>query len=138
MVEDREGYRDEYPMKHVKLIWAVVGIAGVFLLLLGSAGIVTMLSIADDTNTTVTLIRDDQKNNTTRNKQIKSLAEDIESCTTPEGECYKRSQQNQGAAIGAINDFNLLLAVCQKKPDVNTVQEFKTCVQDKMLTEGDK
>lgn len=79
-------------------------------------------------------IKSTQENGTPTGKAILSTADRIESCTSPQGECYKRNQENLAGAIGSINDYTIFAIAC----GVNLVQgsekptpaQVKKCVTD--------
>ena len=109
--------------------WALIGIVIMTLLL---TGVVTMAR----TTTVVDLIREDQKSAIERSKitktnteTIKRVAEQIESCTNPAGECYKRGQERTGKAVASINQVIILAAVCAKEPGNTTAPQIRACIE---------
>lgn len=102
-----------------------------FLLGVAAAAIVLLMVFTlVQTNTVVRLIREDQKAGQERSKQTKAIADRIESCTTPEGACYRRGQQNTGAAVSTINEITIYAAACAKQPGIDTAREIRACVED--------
>ena len=55
--------------------------------------------------------------------------QEIQSCTTPGGACYERSQQQTGAAVGSINQVTILAVACARQPGNDTEAEVKACVE---------
>lgn len=75
-------------------IYALISVLGVYLILTTTAYVVR-------TNDLVNTIRDDQETNQRRSRQadentarIKTLVESVKSCTTPDGECFKNSEDS--------------------------------------------
>lgn len=89
--------------------WALIGVVVMGLVLLAVVTIVR-------TTTLVELIREDQKAGQARSKETNRIANQIESCTTPAGECYQRSQRNTGAAVSTINEITVYAAACASQP----------------------
>lgn len=56
---------------------------------------------------TVYEVRSTQLEGTPTGQKLLTSADRIIDCTTPEGECYKRSQQRTGDAVSALNDATL-------------------------------
>lgn len=111
--------------------------------LLGSLAMVivlTTLYTMVKTNTVVDLIRHDQATNIQRAKdtksnteQIKRLAAQIESCTNPTGECFKRGQRRTGEAVASINDVILAAAACDEGS--TPLPEIRACVAELLKTD---
>lgn len=57
-------------------------------------------------------IRQEQRVSAERGESIKTTAEQVESCTTPGMDCFKRSQAATAAAVGSINQVAVYAAAC--------------------------
>lgn len=59
-------------------------------------------------------------------------ADQIESCTTVGGECYKRGERQTAKAIGMLNAYQrevvILAAACADRPGVQGEAEIRRCV----------
>jgi hypothetical protein len=99
--------------------WAILG-------LLLFAVVVVVIQAVLQAATTTTQIRGTQKTNVPKIdntaetlKTVKRLAEKIDSCTDPTGECAKRGQRQTAAAVGNIRSDtrNVVVAtiVCQQQ-----------------------
>jgi len=117
-------------MRKRQWAWALLGVLAMLLVLTTTYAMVNTAVLVD-------LIRQDQQTSVQRNKttaanteQIKRVAEQIESCTTPEGECFKRGQARTGAAVASINDVVILAAACAKQPNNVTAAQIRACVVD--------
>jgi hypothetical protein len=70
------------------------------------SGIVFSVVVAILLLATVLIVRQTQVDNAQRAEDTKELAEQIKSCTTPAGACYKRGERRTAAAVGAIAAVN--------------------------------
>lgn len=64
-------------------------------------------------------IRKDQKVNAERGESIKMTAEQVESCTTPEGQCFKDSQRRTGEAVSNIAQLSVYASACAADVDAS-------------------
>jgi hypothetical protein len=62
-------------------------------------------------------IREEQKVSAERGKSIKDTAEAVESCTTPEGQCFKDSQRRTGEAVSSIAQLSVYASACAADVD---------------------
>lgn len=53
-------------------------------------------------------------------------------CTTPGGKCYEQGSRSQSAAVKTINEMSVYAAYCAHKPDNDTVQEIKSCIEQEL------
>lgn len=60
---------------------------------------------------TILAIRNTQQEGSPTTKRLIAIAEQIDSCTNPEGDCYKRGQEQTAKAIVGINKGTLLVIV---------------------------
>lgn len=56
-------------------------------------------------------------------------AEAIQSCTTPEGACYQREQEQAGTAVATINEITLYAVTCADNVGTNSYEEILACVE---------
>ncbi len=70
------------------------------------SGIVFSVVVAILLLATVLIVRQTQVDNAERAEDTKVLAEQIKSCTTPQGACYERGERRTAAAVGAIGTVN--------------------------------
>lgn len=82
-----------------RILGAVGGVAVGILAVLVIGTAITSLA-------TLSAIRGTQVSGVERSKDTKTLAEQIQSCTTPGGACYERSQKQTAKAVGAIGAAN--------------------------------
>jgi hypothetical protein len=90
--------------------WATALIAGVILVAILAATLVTVVTIraTQKTNTnTVDLIRD---------------------CTEPKGKCFQRGQDQTAGAIADINQVTVYAAACASKVPGQTAEQIQRCV----------
>lgn len=73
-------------------------------------------------------VRHTQLEGTPTGKKLLAAANQIESCTTPDGECYKRGQKQQGGAIADINKITVYAAACADREGEQTVEAIQFCV----------
>ena len=80
---------------------------------------------------TATLVGTDNTNTIRENQRdTKASLALIRSCTSPGGECYKRGQQQTGAAVATINRVVILAAACSVGlPRGLSVDERQTRIQ---------
>lgn len=111
--------------------WLLLGVA-VMALVLGLTWTVVQTTLG------VRLIRETQLDNAQRAKEtqlntetIERLAEDIESCTTPEGECAKRNARATADAIATINEITIFAAACATQGN-DTATEIRLCVENQL------
>lgn len=102
---------------------------------LAAVGLVVLILLAAMTYTVLT-IRYTQEVGAQRGRdivastrQIERLATAIESCTSPDGECYQRSQAQTGSAVASINEITIYAAACAKQPAVDTARQIRLCVE---------
>jgi cell division protein FtsB len=83
-----------------------------------------------NSNQTLHAVRDQQKvtsplvaQGADSNARIIALAEQIKSCTTPQGECAQRNAKSTGVAL-------VVIVACAVRPDVRTLDDAKACVTD--------
>lgn len=112
--------QDQHNTKVATRAVLVTRITIVAALLLGAA-IVTLQLV------TTLSIREEQKVGVTRGESIKATAEQVESCTTPGRECFKRSQAATAAAVGSINQVAVYAAACAA--DVDSAQPVRKRVR---------
>lgn len=93
----------------------------------GVACLYVMIGLAADTNQVVTRVSDKQNSNAPLLKSIQDLAQQINSCTDPKGECAKRGAKSTGAAIASINQYGLYVVTCADQPGQQTEVELRTC-----------
>lgn len=126
------------PLHHLRPVLSsplgrlIVGtLAGVLVgvLVVGSIVLVTTIYTLTDA------IRHTQLNNKSTlasTERAATAAEDsldaIMDCTTPEGDCYRRSQDSTGDAVGGINVYAVYAAACADRPDTQTVTEIEKCI----------
>lgn len=108
-----------------------VGLLGALAMVL----VLTTMYTLVKTTTVVELIRQDQKAGQQRSKDTKAntdairrIAEQIESCTSPEGDCFKRGQERTGQAVASINDVIIAAAACDKGD--TPLAQIQDCVED--------
>jgi predicted PurR-regulated permease PerM len=69
-------------------------------------------------------------------KEIHRLAERIQSCTEPQGQCYQDAQARQADLIGEprgpINTVTVLATYCQLTKGADTVPEIIACVDHQL------
>lgn len=95
-------------------------------LLLGAAIVTLQLA-------TTLSIREEQRVSAERGKSIKSTAEQVESCTTPEGKCFQESQRRTGEAVNSIGQLSVYASACaadvdQTLPVRQRVRIIERCV----------
>lgn len=93
----------------------------------GGACLFVLVNLAASTNDVVTSVRAKQNSNAPLLQSIQDLAEQINSCTDPEGECAKRGAKATGAAIASINQYGLYVVTCADQPGQQTEVELRTC-----------
>lgn len=59
-----------------------------------------------------TLIREQQKTNTSTLNSAEETAKLVEDCTSPGGKCYERGQRSTSSAVGDIGRVTVLAAAC--------------------------
>lgn len=64
-----------------------------------------------------TMIRQQQKTNTSTLNSAERTAKLVEDCTTPGGDCYKRNQRSTSSAVGDIGRVTVLAAACGAELD---------------------
>jgi hypothetical protein len=69
--------------------------------------------------------------NRVTNTQNANLIEQIEDCTTTDGDCYKRGQQRTSGAIVEVVRAQVLIELCGQDPDNDTAAELQRCVAAK-------
>lgn len=57
-----------------------------------------------------------------------AISEQIRSCTTPTGACYKRGQAQTGAAVAGINDFTEAAVWCAQNAAPATERAMHVCI----------
>lgn len=62
-------------------------------------------------------------------KQLIQIANSIESCVTPKGECSRRQQAGQAEAIGQLNAVTLAASWCNNQGPPITYVELLKCVK---------
>lgn len=99
-------------------------------------GIVAMYMLFTSSVVTVLAVNgymDRQTGNTT--------LEELVSCTSPEGECYQRGQENQAKAVQALIQASsdrhevtreIVIAAAACAQDNDTVREIRACVDDEL------
>lgn len=107
--------------------WKRIGIAFTAFAVAVVAGLLgwtigKILEVQDD-------IRRTQINGTPTGKAILDTAETIESCTNPEGECYRRTQETQSGAVNAINEITIYAVTCAQQNPGASVDTIQECVQ---------
>ena len=68
-----------------------------------------------------------------RNGQV---SEQIESCTTPGGECFEANRKRTNGVVGDINRVTLLAASCADRDNSQTTAEIRSCVMEQLEREG--
>jgi uncharacterized protein YlxW (UPF0749 family) len=68
-------------------------------------------------------------------EQIKRVAGQIESCTTPKGECYERGRSQTADAVGTINRITIYAAACADRAGVDTAPEIQACIEQALASE---
>lgn len=63
---------------------------------------------------------------------VKDTAENIQSCTSPKGACYKDANARTGAAVDTINQISVYAAYCSRVPANDTVELVKSCIQEEL------
>jgi len=62
-----------------------------------------------------------------------NIAKQIESCTSPEGKCYKEGQASQVKAISNLNQVSVLAAFCASRiPPPVSATEVSECVKKEL------
>lgn len=70
------------------------------------------------------------KQNNELNLQNKAILERVNSCTDPEGSCYKVNQQRSAKTIGDLNKVSLIAAYCASKtPPYVRLSDVRHCVE---------
>lgn len=66
-------------------------------------------------------------------REVKRSAERIDSCTTPEGECYKQSQERTreifGEPRGPLNTVVVATSYCAQQPENSSIEDVRGCVK---------
>jgi hypothetical protein len=111
--------------------WAVIGML-VAAIVLGQLYTILAIRTAQIENT------ERAKDTASNTNTIKAVAEAIESCTTPTGECSKRNAKGTAAAVGQIGDAQLYVVACALQtrdpadatsPELRTVlRQIRACV----------
>lgn len=103
------------------------------------AMIILLIVSVINTSQVVDLIREDQKANNERTKQIEEIAQTIEDCTSKKGECYIESEARVQEALKTRNeyleDLASMAAICARDYSLVTVQQMRVCI-DTMQKEG--
>ena len=60
-------------------------------------------------------------------KQNNRIIHQIDSCTTPDGECYRQQQQRTSGVVQQLLDGHLRIETCAKASD--TAAELEACAQ---------
>lgn len=107
----------------------------VLVVLLGATIVTLQLRITSQSSQTVRSIAAQQDGNTASVQTIKALTRQIESCTTPTGDCYKDSQKRTAGAVGDINKVVVLAAACADKPRQQTEAEIQRCIINRLAAE---
>lgn len=109
----------------------------VLLRLLQGAFAIAVLALLAAAVFVVVQVRSTQIEGTPTGKRIVEIAEKIDSCTDPEGECTQRGQQRTASAISDINRISIIAAACADRPAQQTLEEIQGCVIAK-LAEQDR
>jgi hypothetical protein len=96
------------------------------------AGVVAMAVFAAFTLGTV---RETQLDSVQRAKDTERLAERIESCTTPGGQCFEASAARTRSAVGTINRITVYAAACADRAGVDTAPEIQHCIERALAAE---
>lgn len=126
MLEDEFEGRPELVKKRARAFMLerfLIGIVAMYMLFTSS--VVTVLAVNG--------YMDRQTGNTT--------LEELVSCTSPEGECYQRGQENQAKAVQALIQASsdrhevtreIVIAAAACAQDNDTVREIRACVDDEL------
>lgn len=66
----------------------------------------------------------------------REILQEIESCTTPDGECSKRGEAATGNAVTSLNNIIVAAATCADEPGVQGRTEIEMCMRDMLLGGG--
>ena len=72
-----------------------------------------------------------------REQAIKNqrLIEQVESCTTPTGKCYRDNRNRTNTVVMDINRVSILAAACADRDDTQTAAQIRKCVLDQLERE---
>lgn len=107
------------------IVVAIALIVAVFYLLLDQG---------EDTNKIVAGIEYQQDTNTAVLAGIDGLSRQIESCTTPEGECSMRGSRRTDEAVDAIALRQVAAVACADQAGTQTPGEIAACVKRTLRT----
>lgn len=119
-----------------RALWAAAGI-GVAVLLIGLViGILKFVALTQ-------AVRDTQIEGTPTGKKLVAASDRILDCTTPEGQCFKDSQQRTAQAVADVNRVVIIAAACSAGlPPGMTVEErqdeIQACVIDRLALQAAK
>lgn len=108
------------------LAWACIG------LLIGALAIAILSVPVLTAQIRATQVQNTQKNDA-RDQELRvinKVARRIESCTTPNKPCWKRSQRQTAQAVGDINRVVILAAACASQMPGASVERITRCVAD--------
>lgn len=86
-------------------------------LVVGTVVVSLQLMTTVQTNGIAKGIKNDQAASAARGKDIARAADQIESCTTPGEDCFKRSQKATASAVGSINQVAVYASACAADAD---------------------
>ena len=72
---------------------------------------------------TIVAIRDSQTENSPILKEVRALAEQIDSCTNPDGACAQQGQEQTANAVAQIALEQAYALVCSVTEDENTTEQ---------------
>ena len=61
----------------------------------------------------------------------------IEDCTSPDGECFRRGQDDTAAAVADVNRITILASACASRPGAQSAAQVESCVLRLLATRTD-